>query len=131
MLTPKQIEARIDQAWMVALAQGAFSLLAVVFVILGDDSVFTSPEVPSVLISTGLVLLAALGVYRRSRAGAVVLCLALLANVGFKLVAYGPPHGLLAGLAFGFFYLRGTHAIFLSHRMEERTNGLQGTLGCP
>ena len=111
---PPEVAKKIKNAWVAALVSAAMTTLLALIAVYGGQSVGGIDG--SALFDVALILGLAFGIYKRSRACAVIMLVYFFASKIILFVDSGKVQGIFLSLVFLYFYWQGAVGTFASHR---------------
>ena len=113
---PPEVLQKIRNAWIACLISLAMTLLLTVIAISGSSIAgYSAWQLLDVALVAGL----AFGIYRKSRACAVVMFIYFLISKILVVVETGQASGLVMGVVFLYFYWQGVVGTFAYHRLMK------------
>ena len=113
---PPDVLQKIRNAWIACLISLAMTLLLTVIAISGSSIAgYSAWQLLDVALVAGL----AFGIYRKSRACAVVMFIYFLISKILVVVETGQASGLVMGVVFLYFYWQGVVGTFAYHRLVK------------
>ena len=114
---------KIKHAWVAATISGCITLA---FTLLAMSGATTLPIELSAwqLFDVALMFGLAFGIYKRSRACAILMLVYWVASKILIMVELGKPTGLLMGIVFGYFFWQGIVGTFAYHQQRRTTPAL-------
>jgi hypothetical protein len=114
---PEEILKKIKHAWVAAVISGCITLVVTLVAMSGTDILgFSAWE----LIDVALIFGLAFGIYKKSRACAVIMFVYFIASKILIMMQTGRPTGVPLALVFGYYFWQGIAGTFAYHRFERR-----------
>ena len=110
---PVEVLKKIKTAWIAGLISTAFTLIVTLLAVFGVRLLgFDAWEFVDVALLVGLTY----GIYRKSRACAVLMVIYFVASKILLFIQTGKPSGIVLGLVFAYFYVQGVVGTFAYHK---------------
>ncbi len=104
-----EVLSKIKGAWIAGCISGGITLGAVLLSLAGTSILgFSAWQMLDVAIIFGL----AFGIYKKSRTCAVIMLVYFIANRIFMMIEVGKPVGIVLGLVFAYYFVRGVIGTF-------------------
>lgn len=123
---PADIRGKIKSAWVAAAISGSITLIVTLIAMSGTEILgFSAWE----LIDVALVFGLAFGIYKKSRACAVVMLIYFTISKIVVMVESGKPSGVLLSVIFIYYFWQGVSGTFAYHKLKNRKPALAETGG--
>jgi serine/threonine-protein kinase len=123
---PEDIRKKIKSAWVAAAISGSITLVVTLISMSGTDILgFSAWE----LIDVGLIFGLAFGIYRKSRACAVVMLSYFIISKIILMVESGKPSGVVLSIIFIYYFWQGVSGTFAYHKLKNRSPALAASGG--
>ena len=110
---PEDVRKQIKQAWAAGLVSAAITLLVTLLAMSGIKIMsFSAWE----LIDVALILGLTYGIYRKSRACALLMLVYFLISKALLFAQDSKPNGIVMSLIFGYCYVQGVRGTFAYHK---------------
>ena len=114
---PEEILKKIKHAWVAAVISGCITLVATLVAMSGTDILgFSAWE----LIDVALIFGLAFGIYRKSRACAVIMFVYFIASKILIMMETGRATGIFMAIIFGYYFWQGIAGTFAYHKADRR-----------
>jgi serine/threonine-protein kinase len=114
---PEEILKKIKHAWVAAVISGCITLVVTLVAMSGTDILgFSAWE----LIDVALIFGLALGIYKKSRACAVIMFVYFIASKILIMMQTGRPTGVPLALVFAYYFWQGIAGTFAYHKLDKR-----------
>lgn len=118
---PEDIRKKVKTAWVAGCISGTVTLAITAVAMSGTDMLgFDAWSLLDVALIFGL----AFGIYKKSRACAVLMLLYFVASKILLMVEAGKPSGLLMALIFAYCFWQGVAGTFAYHRFKAGSSSL-------
>jgi len=123
---PEDIRKKIKSAWVAAAISGSITLVVTLVAMSGTDILgFSAWE----LIDVGLIFGLAFGIYKKSRACAVVMLTYFVISKIILMVQSGKPSGVVLSIIFIYYFWQGVSGTFAYHKLKNRNPALAASGG--
>jgi serine/threonine-protein kinase len=114
---PDEILKKIKHGWVAALISAGITLIVTLVAISGTEILgFSAWE----LIDVGLILGFAFGIYKKSRACAVLMLIYFIISKIIIMAETGKPSGIVLAIVFGYYFWQGVSGTFAYHKLKAR-----------
>lgn len=114
---PADVAKKIKSAWIAACVSGGFTLLFSGLAVAGMPMMGMDAWS---FADAAVILGLAFGIYRKSRACAVLMLLYFIAGKIIMMVETGKPSGLLLSLVFAYYFWQGIVGTFAFHKLKTQ-----------
>jgi serine/threonine-protein kinase len=113
---PEEILKKIKHAWVAAVISGCITLVVTLVAMSGTDILgFSAWE----LIDVALIFGLAFGIYKKSRACAVIMFVYFIASKILLMMQTGRPTGVPLAIIFAYYFWQGIAGTFAYHKLDK------------